>query len=71
MIINDISKNHTYLFEFNNKAIGTFTIINGDPIYDITIDGSWLTKGLNYASCRRMAVDIKMQGKGYGSLMLK
>ena len=65
---NDLSKNWLYVVVESNKTIGSITITSEmDEVYKSV---KWLTITSNNLYIHRLAIDPKMQGKGYAQKLM-
>ena len=65
---NDLSKNWLYVVVESNKTIGSITITpEMDEVYKSV---KWLTITNNNLYIHRLAIDPKMQGKGYAQKLM-
>ncbi len=65
---NDLSKNWLYVVVKSNKTIGSITITpEMDEVYKSV---KWLTITNNNLYIHRLAIDPKMQGKGYAQKLM-
>ena len=71
IISRDLTKGDSYVYEIEDKVVGTFSLSAGpDQYYDRLVEGQWLYKGLNYGVASRMAIDTNHKGKGLGKIII-
>ena len=73
-VLEDMANSGSYCIVDENGLCGTFAIIeNGEPTYDIIIDGHWLSgdESNNYIALHRVAVSVQMRGKGVATEIVR
>lgn len=71
-IVEDISKERTYVYEYNQHIVATAALwLEKDPSYDEIIDGQWLNLSEPYTAIHKVAVSPSMKGKSLGYSLLK
>ena len=69
----DIGLERAHIVEQNGTICGTFvTVDNGEPTYDVIVDGHWLSGDgyKHYLALHRVAVAVAMRGKGVSDMMV-
>lgn len=66
VFLDDIAKNHLYVYEVDNQVIGMSVIQTLPEVTYNKIDGAWLTQGENYAVVHRCGVNAHKRGQNYG-----
>ena len=68
VVDSDIEAGQSYAVMYDGEICGTFALMNGfEPLYDKIHDGEWKTANdgnKNYQAIHRVAVSVKMRGKG-------
>lgn len=70
-IAEDIQNGVTYVYEAEDRLLGTLALIFGtEPTYAVIHDGAWETEGIPYATIHRIAIADDVKGRGIAGEML-
>jgi len=73
VVDSDIAEGQSYAVMCDGELCGTFALMNEyEPLYDIIHDGEWKTgnENKNYLAIHRVAVSVKMRGKGISTAII-
>ena len=78
MIMDDVEKGQGRLVEIDGEVVGTFALIdNGEPVYAVIEDGTWLTPDKDtagewsYLAIHRVAISVSHRGSGISTAVIR
>ena len=73
VVDSDIETKQSYAVISEGELCGTFALMNdSEPLYDVIYNGEWKTgnDNRNYLAIHRVAVSVKMRGKGTSTFII-